>query len=797
MSAPFLERAERAAAQEDWPEVVRLTEHILYRFEGNQYARALLIQARINLGEFALAESETAFLDPDRRERLMQEIRQRWVAEKTPEASLLAEWKQQTNESEWLELVRTGVFRIEAREGRSASLRFLNALNALVADNGLRGLTLDYLAYAEDIALERSLLRELARNNQLETRNAIRLAHLLTDSEATDEVERILRERSEAPWFSAFRQAHLDRLVGAKDYAAAIARILREWDWEEMPEAVRGQLVDLAFLAEDVDLVARPDLRPPEECLESVAWLGPRSPAHAESLLRTCNRSLDPDRWNFLASLYAPALADPSILSPEEYARRQRALREAEAVMALRQREQDALDAAWEGTCPDKQAFSGAIRDELLALCLRDTLPGAATVFFDRALADREHPRRERLLRAAAFSNYQAADFDASLAYWAQLDDPTEEDERAIGATAAARSLLDVKPEDTPLLSLEALLSAAESAPDTYARELGMRLSGQADSELRQSAIPWLKRGRPHAPYDFRLPEALSYRYFEAGETELSTINAQSAIDGLDPALAVGPATPDELTQRQFSLRRSHQFMTQRNRLYVASTWARSGVPAAIGGEQTADVFQIINAEHLLGDAPTVSGRQLGIYARALSSNIRRDEFFADPAFGVGLRWKPIGERDINSYAEFFRSPDGRNDLMLRASAGLLNSGSVRDDWRAGKQHWTWQVLYLDGAYFVDSEIYQLFGSYQLGHDFKLSASTPHTLSPYVTAFHGESNNFSDSVVGAGLRYRLWFSEDRYNAWRNRVDIRAEANYSVSGFQQGETGWRILLELML
>jgi adsorption protein A len=348
-----------------------------------------------------------------------------------------------------------------------------------------------------------------------------------------------------------------------------------------------------------------------------------------------------------------------------------------------------------------------------------------------------------------------------------------------------------------PQINLSQLRSLTRRQPQAYGLELGLRLSGADSREERDESIPWLEAAALRDPYDFRIPETLAYRYHEDGQPALAMTSARLAVDSMYTELDVNEAVSEDLQEREYSLRRTHQFLAQRNRLYVGTTWSRFGVPSAIGAATGDSAFQIASFEHLLGDQPTTAGRQLGIYGRALSSSASHGRYFSDPALGVGLRWKPWGTTNLNTFAEIYSPARGSTDLMLRTSASLLDAGDLRDDWRPLDNRWHWQSLYLDAAYFVRADDYQLYASYIRGYDFRLPDRVPHALAPYVTVYSGHSRSFSDTGAGLGLRYRRWFAEDRYNAWRNRVDLRLELNRSLAGDRRDTNGWRIVMEWQL
>jgi len=809
VTAPYIERARQAGEEGDWPEVVRYSEQALRRAEGLVEARELLIRGLIGLREYVRAEQQSLLLPRARRDANLAALRQAWIEHGSPGADALLRWRGHMPASDWEQTVQTVAFRQQQRTGNERAAGLLTTLYEQTGDPAVARLATTYLATQSPTPEERDMLLLLQRRDELDGDQAERLSHVLVALGHTEQAMQLLRDGvdSGAAWYDGFRAGLLGRLIFEQRLSLAKDVIQLAWDRDNMPAPVRSQLVELAMATEDTGLMAQPDLRPPEQCLDSVAWLGERDPGAAGQLLTACEENLDPRRWQYLASLYNPDLlpslpGEPTPAEREALAAAEAEFRRRDRALARAQRLQDAVDDAYRGQCqvPDDAEYD-PVRNEIRAICLRDEMPGAASVYFEQVLRDEAHPRRGQLLREAAYNAYQAGGYEASINYWRQVDEPlTGREQNALDATREALEAARRGPADgevSPALSLAELRVLARQQPGAHGLELGLRLAGADNGEEREAAIAWLEQAARRDPYDFRIPETLAYRYHEAGRPAEARTQARRAVDSMYTDLAVDETTSEELRGREFALRRTHEFLTQRNRLYVGTTWSRFGVPSAIGAQTGDSAFQLASFEHLLGDEPTTAGRQLGLYARALSSSASHDRIFHDPAWGVGLRWKPWGRANVNTFAEIFRPSDGDTDLMLRTSANLLDGGALRDDWRPLENGWHWQSLFLDAAYFIRANDYQLYASYIRGYDFRLSETRPHALAPYVTFFSGQSNDFSDTGAGLGLRYRHWFSGDRYNAWRNRVDLRFELSRSVAGDRRNTDGWRIIMEWQL
>lgn len=778
--APFMQRAYEAEARQDWAEVRRQAEQALRRAPDHVDARLLLINAMLGMGNYKQAEAETLLLPSEQQAQRLSEARARWATEAIPPLEQMMAWRSQMAEGDWLQLMQSHLLSLAQREGLPAALRR----------------TVDVLETTWHETLVNQMIEFIAADSAL------------------DDVLNLMQAQPQPERRLAVAQALILRLIFLERNEQAKQLVLDTWPLQSMPEDYKSYLVELALLTDDVALMSQPGLRDEAFCLDSVAWVGARDPVQAGQLLARCDQDLDTERWRYLASLYNPGLLsalsapaleqDNTVIEPAATGLAETL--ELEAQQRLAQRRQDAVDAAYRGECelaPDTELDS--VRDEVSAICLRQSMPGVASVYFERVLTDARHPRRPQLLREAAYNAYQAGDYQQALMYWQQisaLSDTvlTADEQRAIEATRAAQAAA-VAPvvnagDVAPGSSLDNLRALASADPQLYGLELGLRLSGNDDATVRAESIVWLESARERDPYDFRIPETLAYRYHEIAVPGEAIINAERAIDAMDTSLAVGGVSSAELDVREFSLRRTHQYLTQRNRFYLGGSWSRFGALDAIGASPRNSSFQIASFEHLLGEYPDQAGRQLGVYGRVLGSGTEHQRYFENPALGLGLRWKPWGSQNVNLFAELFEPDNGDTDLMLRASASLLDSGDLRDDWRPQENSWQWQSLYLDAAWFARADTYQLYASYSRGIDFKLE-SRPHLLSPYVTLWSGYTRDFSDTAAGMGIRYRHWLREDAYNAWRNRIDIRFELYRSVAGDRRNNNGWRIQTEWML
>jgi adsorption protein A len=378
-----------------------------------------------------------------------------------------------------------------------------------------------------------------------------------------------------------------------------------------------------------------------------------------------------------------------------------------------------------------------------------------------------------------------------------------------------------------------------------FRADYGMRLAGTDTPEERRTAIPYLERATRDYPEDFRLGETLAWRYDEAADSFAARRELRRVID-----LEQQPVAADDeygsLEARRFRQRRAHQVMSQRDNLTIASTWSPAGTSTndftrlnedgstSSGSQRRARSQNVQMAlwDHALGEEPTRNGTSLSVYGRALMGGDGRDRYGRFVATGVGLRYKPLPNYNLNLYGELYKqnsldenfweglhlhdllSPDkvGKGvrdhkrdgqtstDFLLRATASFLDQGEYRNDWRVDESDWDERFLYTDLAWWTHAGDHQWVSRYQQGHTWKLPVDSPQTIMPYGFAeFSAQdpSNDWrQDLRSGVGLRWQYWYGEDRYNAYRAHVTVRTEYQLGMAGnLYEKANGWLVGLEV--
>ncbi|MFB4392140.1 MULTISPECIES: tetratricopeptide repeat protein [unclassified Pseudomonas] len=369
------------------------------------------------------------------------------------------------------------------------------------------------------------------------------------------------------------------------------------------------------------------------------------------------------------------------------------------------------------------------------------------------------------------------------------------------------------------------LAEAVRLAPDQprYRADYGMRLASARDKQVRRQSIPYLQRATRDFPEDYRLGETLALRYDEVENSAAARRELRRVID-VERNVVDGDDEYGSLEARMYRQRRAHEALSRRDTVTLASTWSPAGISTidrlldddAPRRAQSQNV-QTAMWDHALGDEPSRNGSTVSVYGRVLFGAEGRSNYGQSMGTGVGLRFKPFGQANLNLYTELYHqrqvelehykrmrlgelaSPakvsnnwsklrnhaSSRNDLLLRATASVLDQGDWRNDWRIDEDQWNERFLYLDAAWWTRAGDHAWLSRYQQGHAWKLPVGSPQTLMPYgfleFASQDPENDWRQDLRTGVGLRWQWWFDDDRYNAYRGSLKVRAEYQQGLGG----------------
>jgi adsorption protein A len=373
------------------------------------------------------------------------------------------------------------------------------------------------------------------------------------------------------------------------------------------------------------------------------------------------------------------------------------------------------------------------------------------------------------------------------------------------------------------------LAEAVRLAPDQprFRADYGMRLAGSQDLAQRRQSIPYLERATHDFPEDYRLGETLALRYDEAENSAAARRELRRVID-VEENLVDADDEYGSLEARKYRQRRAHESLSRRDTITLASTWSPAGTStndkfldngqrSGTSRRAQSQNVQLAMWDHALGEEPSRNGSTLSVYGRVLFGGQSRTDYAQSMGTGIGLRYKPLGQANLNLYAELYHqrqidddhysglslgellSPakvggnwgdlrhhaESSNDLLLRATASFLDQGDWRNDWRVDEDDWNERFLYLDAAWWTRAGDHAWLSRYQQGHAWKLPGNSPQTLMPYgffEFSSQDPGNDWrQDARAGVGVRWQWWFDDDRYNAYRGSLKVRAEYQQSLGG----------------
>ncbi|MCW2271661.1 NfrA family protein [Pseudomonas sp. JUb96] len=387
------------------------------------------------------------------------------------------------------------------------------------------------------------------------------------------------------------------------------------------------------------------------------------------------------------------------------------------------------------------------------------------------------------------------------------------------GASLTARQAGELEQSDAWLAEAVRL----DPGNPRYRADYGMHLAGSADPAVRRQSIPHLERSTRDLPEDYRLGETLALRYIEAENSAAARQELRRVLD-IEQDLVDEGDEYGSLEARKYRQRRAHEALLRRDSITLASTWSPAGISTNDNFRDNrqerraaSQNVQLAMWDHALGAEPSRNGSSLSVYGRVLFGGQSRTDYAQSMGTGVGLRYKPLGQANLNLYAELYHqrqiddehyngltlgqllSPskvgdnwgdlrgnaESSNDLLLRATSSFMDQGDWRNDWRIDEDEWNERSLYLDAAWWTRAGDHQWLSRYQQGHTWKLRTDSPQTVMPYgFLEFSSQdpSNDWrQDLRTGVGLRWQWWFDDDRYNAYRGTLKVRAEYQQSLGG----------------
>lgn len=485
---------------------------------------------------------------------------------------------------------------------------------------------------------------------------------------------------------------------------------------------------------------------------------------------------------------------------------------------------------------------------DLLGNCYQKQLPGLALYAYQQSEQRRPSHYNQLAIayQAAAVQNYPQAEH-----YWQQLPTSTLSDEDLLAAASTAQaagnatalghwlSLMQQRSmrgyagywwltaQHTPKSDPQSALTALDKA--IYLKPLAHFYAARAvlwqQLKQPQPALADLRQAHRMEPDNADYQAALGYALLEEGDyatartlmrqalhtvpddpgliRQLAYVNqrlgddpqtlryAAQAIADISNAAAPYPLSPVQ-QQEQFALRRLYTDTTQRwtfsadSLLGLQSSALTSANSGSAQPGRSYRSYGQLEASYRIGSNQLRSGDTLFAYSRVFAGSGENGNLLPvnDPMLGAGIRWKPFFSHTFYLAAEQqvpLSAQSGKADVMLRASASLLNGGKFSDDWHPTGKGWFAQNLYLDAAYYVRQEQQSYTADYRASWHQKIAEGQ--TIEPYAhiqyNSFHDELTH-STGLTGVGVRWNIWSGQTRDKAWPNKVSVGLEYQHTFS-----------------
>jgi len=304
-----------------------------------------------------------------------------------------------------------------------------------------------------------------------------------------------------------------------------------------------------------------------------------------------------------------------------------------------------------------------------------------------------------------------------------------------------------------------------------------------------QDAKTQLLLAQKAMPRNERITQQLAYTFQRLGQNQQSIDYANTAIDQLNQYTDT-ERTPEQ-TDIRYGLRRMNEDLARRW-TFSLDTLLGSSAVASVDAPNPGQNFRRytqLEVDYRLGDPAINNGKTLSIYARVFGGSQSADSPWSvsDPVLGVGLRWKPLSTQVVYLALErqtpLESGSDQSADTMARVSASFFNDGQYSDDWHPNGSGWVAQNLYLDAAYYLESDTHTLTADYRLGYHYKLGSGQ--TIEPYgrLMANQLSTETVTDLRAAAGVRFNLWARESTYQAYATRFYIGLEAQAAIQTYQ--------------
>mgnify|MGYP005746331795 FL=1 len=167
----------------------------------------------------------------------------------------------------------------------------------------------------------------------------------------------------------------------------------------------------------------------------------------------------------------------------------------------------------------------------------------------------------------------------------------------------------------------------------------------------------------------------------------------------------------------------------------------------------------------------------------------------------IGVQIKPLQEWSYFLKLGVKQGLNSDNDdtkPYLRLSADVFSNDDWSKAWKADKDNWLTQQLYVDALYYLDgSDEYSLYSRYDVGRTFKVAAENRQRVMPYVFTQWGQSetnhSKFEDTRTGAGVSFAWEWKESNYDGYAVSSEVGLEWQHIIDNTGYQDSGDTLIL----
>ncbi|MGQ0742161.1 MAG: NfrA family protein [Alphaproteobacteria bacterium] len=271
-------------------------------------------------------------------------------------------------------------------------------------------------------------------------------------------------------------------------------------------------------------------------------------------------------------------------------------------------------------------------------------------------------------------------------------------------------------------------------------------------------------------PGAYAVIEDAAYAHKAAGQDAAAARRFRQVIDNQSRYPQNTPEEANALKRRLWNVQREIGLLEHRWYVYSSLNYRSDTGPSVVHLPESGSLASGMDLE--AGWRVPNRGADNGaldLFARAYSGFTDNDLAFDSDAvqLAVGARWQPIPDFGFYLVGErLIKAGENSRNGWLIAGAYFTGTGL---DWDPVEAEWTYASLYAQAAYIIDSpQFFSAFAEGIAGRAWKIGdywAVIPHVVG---ALHHQDDDGITSSLaeVGAGIMFRHWFLDDKYEGPR-------------------------------